>query len=71
MVGLFINTLPLRLQISPEEQLIPWLEQIQQLMLELQQYSYTPLFEIQVRSEVPGGIPLLESILVFDELSDR
>ncbi|WP_181243733.1 non-ribosomal peptide synthetase, partial [Chamaesiphon polymorphus] len=66
MVGLFINTLPLRLQISPDRQLIPWLEQIQQLMLELQHYSYTPLVEIQSLSEVVGGIPLFESIVVFE-----
>jgi non-ribosomal peptide synthetase component F len=66
MVGLFINTLPLRLQISSDQQLISWLEQIQQLMLELQQYSYTPLVEIQSLSDVPGGILLFESIVVFE-----
>ncbi|NER25602.1 MAG: AMP-binding protein [Symploca sp. SIO1C2] len=66
MVGLLINTLPLRLQISPQQQLIPWLKQIQQLILELQQYSYTPLVEIQARSELPGGIPLFESIVGFE-----
>ncbi|MCV3211983.1 amino acid adenylation domain-containing protein [Plectonema radiosum NIES-515] len=66
MVGLFINTLPLRLLISPQEQLIPWLEQIQQLMLELQHYSYTPLVDIQAMSEISGGMPLFESIVVFE-----
>ena len=66
MVGLFINTLPLRVQISPQQQIIPWLEQIQQLMLELQHYSYTPLVDIQTISEIPGGITLFESIVVFE-----
>ncbi len=66
MVGLFINTLPLRLQIVPQQQLIPWLKQIQELIVELQQYSYTPLVEIQDRSELPGGIPLFESIVGFE-----
>ena len=66
MVGLFINTLPLRLQISPQQQLIPWLEQIQELMVELQQYSYSSLVEIQAVSELGGGIPLFESIVVFE-----
>ncbi|MBD6621231.1 amino acid adenylation domain-containing protein, partial [Komarekiella sp. 'clone 1'] len=66
MVGLFINTLPLRLQISPQQQLISWLQQIQQLMLELQDYSYTPLVEIQSMSEVTRGTPLFESIVVFE-----
>jgi amino acid adenylation domain-containing protein len=66
MVGLFINTLPLRLQISSDQQLLSWLEQIQQLTLELQQYSYTPLVEIQSLSDIPGGKPLFESIVVFE-----
>ncbi|BAZ33597.1 amino acid adenylation domain-containing protein (plasmid) [Cylindrospermum sp. NIES-4074] len=66
IVGLLINTLPLRLQISPQAQLIPWLQQIQQLMLELLDYSYTPLVDIQALSDVPGGIPLFESILVVE-----
>ena len=66
MVGLLINTLPLRLQVSPQQQLIPWLEEIQDLMAELQQYSYSSLFEIQTSSEVPGGISLFESIVVFE-----
>ncbi|MEM1391731.1 MAG: amino acid adenylation domain-containing protein [Cyanobacteria bacterium P01_H01_bin.150] len=66
MVGLFINTLPLRLQISPQEELIPWLQKIQQLMLELQDYSYTPLVEIQSGSEIPAQTPLFESLVVFE-----
>ncbi|BAZ22952.1 amino acid adenylation domain-containing protein [Kalymmatonema gypsitolerans NIES-4073] len=66
MVGLLINTLPLRLFISPQQQLIAWLEQIQQLMVELQHYSYTPLVEVQANSEVTRGIPLFESIVVFE-----
>ena len=66
MVGLFINTLPLRVQVSPGDKLIDWWQQIQQLMSQLQTYCYTPLVEIQGMSEVPGGIPLFESILVFE-----
>ncbi|MEH2290127.1 non-ribosomal peptide synthetase [Nostoc sp.] len=66
MVGLFTNTLPLRLEISPQQQLIPWLEQIQQLMLELQDYSYTPLVDIQAKSELLGRRLLFESIVVFE-----
>ncbi|MBD2281009.1 non-ribosomal peptide synthetase, partial [Aphanizomenon flos-aquae] len=66
IVGLLINTLPLRLQISPQAQLIAWLQQIQQLMSELQHYSYTPLVEIQALSQVPGGTPLFETIVVVE-----
>jgi amino acid adenylation domain-containing protein len=34
--------------------------------VELQQYSYTPLVEIQALSEFGGGIPLFESIVGFE-----
>jgi|GEM_PF-401820 len=66
MVGLFTNTLPLRVQVSPQTQLIPWLQQLQQTQLELQDYSYSPLVEIQRLSEMPAGVPLFESILAFE-----
>jgi surfactin family lipopeptide synthetase C len=66
MVGLFINTLPLRVQLSPAQRLIHWLEQIQESMVELQQYSYSSLFEIQALSAISGGAPLFESIVVFE-----
>ncbi|NEQ41319.1 MAG: amino acid adenylation domain-containing protein, partial [Okeania sp. SIO3I5] len=66
MVGLFINTLPLMVRISQEENLISWLEGIQESMLKVQDYSYTPLFEVQSRSEIPGGMPLFESIVIFE-----
>jgi amino acid adenylation domain-containing protein/non-ribosomal peptide synthase protein (TIGR01720 family) len=66
MVGLFINTLPLRVQLPYEQQIIPWLQQIQQLVLELQHYSYTSLVDIQAWTDVPRGVPLFESIIVFE-----
>jgi amino acid adenylation domain-containing protein len=66
MVGLFINTLPFRVQVSSDTELIPWLKQLQQQMVDIQQYSYTPLVDIQQVSEVSGGIPLFESIVVFE-----
>src|SRR5436190_21845544 len=66
MVGLFINTLPLRVQIKGEQQLGEWLEQLQRQQVELQQYEYSPLVEVQGWSEVPRGMPMFESILVFE-----
>ncbi|NEP15181.1 MAG: AMP-binding protein, partial [Symploca sp. SIO2C1] len=66
MVGLFLNTLPLRVQIDLQAKLIPWLQQLNQKQLELQEYSYSPLVEIQRLSEIPAGVPLFESILVFE-----
>ncbi|MEM1169666.1 MAG: amino acid adenylation domain-containing protein [Cyanobacteria bacterium P01_H01_bin.35] len=65
IVGLLINTLPLRVQVPTKSELIPWLKQIQESMVELQQYSYTPIVDIQAVSQVSGGIPLFNSIMLF------
>ncbi|NEQ70508.1 MAG: amino acid adenylation domain-containing protein, partial [Symploca sp. SIO2D2] len=66
MVGMFLNTLPLGVQVSPKEQLIPWLQQLNQKQLALQEYSYSSLVEIQRLSEIPARLALFESILVFE-----
>ncbi|MGH8490382.1 MAG: non-ribosomal peptide synthetase, partial [Gammaproteobacteria bacterium] len=66
MVGLFINTLPVRVALPPEAPLLPWLEQLQGQQVEREQYAYTPLVEIQGWSEVPRGVPLFEILVVFE-----
>jgi hypothetical protein len=65
IVGPFINTLPMRVRVAPEERLIPWLRQIQDQQVELHRYEFSPLVEVQRWSEVPRGQPLFENILVF------
>ncbi|HEX6292209.1 MAG TPA: amino acid adenylation domain-containing protein [Herpetosiphonaceae bacterium] len=66
MVGLFINTLPLRVRLSPDEPLLVWLQRLQEQQLALRQYEYTPLVEVQRWSDVPPGQALFESIVVFE-----
>jgi amino acid adenylation domain-containing protein/non-ribosomal peptide synthase protein (TIGR01720 family) len=70
MVGLFINTLPVRVQVESETELLPWLMQLQQQQVEREQYSYSSLSEIQRKSEVPPGSSLFESIVVFENYPD-
>ena len=66
MIGLFINTLPVRVQVEPETPLSDWLSELQRQQLEMRQYEYSPLVQIQGWSDVPPGLPLFESILVFE-----
>ena len=66
MVGIFINTLPLRVKLDAEMLLLPWIEQLQRQLIEIRQYEYSPLVEIQGWSEIPRGLPLFESIVVFE-----
>lgn len=66
IVGLFINTLPIRVRITPEADLIVWLQQLQAQQAEIGQYEYSPLARVQEWSEVQRGTPLFESIFVFE-----
>ncbi|MEM7113999.1 MAG: amino acid adenylation domain-containing protein [Chloroflexota bacterium] len=66
MVGMCINTLPARVQLQQDEQLIPWLQKLQSEQLEARQYQYTPLAQIQQWSEIAPGQALFDSIVVFE-----
>ncbi|MDZ8085086.1 MAG: amino acid adenylation domain-containing protein [Nostoc sp. DedQUE12b] len=66
MMGLFANTLPLRVQVESDALLIPWLKKLQVQEVEMRQYEYSPLLQIQQWSEIPRGLPLFESILSFN-----
>lgn len=66
MVGLFINSLPVRIRISQEAELLTWLEELQERQMDWLQYAHTPLTLVNEWSDVPKGTPLFESLLVFE-----
>ena len=66
IVGLFINTLPLRIQIAEDTQIVPLLQSMQEEQLDLRRFEATPLVDIHHHSEVPGDQTLFDSILVFE-----
>jgi alpha-ketoglutarate-dependent taurine dioxygenase len=66
MVGLFINTLPVRVRVSADSPLLAWLKDLQARQVEMRQYEYSPLTQVQGWSEVPRGRPVFESILVYE-----
>ncbi len=65
MVGLFINSLPVRVEIPEDEASSSWLARLQAGQFEQSQYAWTPLARIQAFSEVPAGEPLFTSLLAF------
>jgi len=65
MLGLFINTLPMRLQVSPQASLWSWLRYLQDQSFTQGDYEYCSEGQIHEWSEVPGSLPLYESLLVF------
>ncbi len=67
MVGLFINTLPLRVRVDPEARLDQLLGAVRAQQVELREFEHTPLPSVQRWSDVPPGQPLFETILVYED----
>jgi non-ribosomal peptide synthetase component F len=68
IIGMLVNTLPVQVKVSPEQSLLEWLKQLQTQLLEMRQYEYSSLVDVQGWSEVPRGVSLFESIVVFENL---
>src|SRR6185503_10224857 len=66
MVGVFINTLPVRVKVTLDMPVADWLWRLQKEQLESRQYEYSPLSRVQGWSEVERGSPLFQSIVVFE-----
>lgn len=66
MVGLFVNTLPVRVDVPAHGAITPWLQALQAQLAESRQYQHTPLMRIREWSDVPQETPLFESIFVFE-----
>ena len=62
-VGLFMNTLPMRVRVDSEADLLGWLSRHQQDQVAMRQFDYSPLIEVQGWSEVPRGQPLFDSVI--------
>ena len=67
MVGLFINTVPVRVRVAGDQSLVTWLQTLQAEQLEVAATTSTVRSaKVQAWSEVPAGTPLFESLLVFE-----
>jgi amino acid adenylation domain-containing protein/non-ribosomal peptide synthase protein (TIGR01720 family) len=66
MVGLFINTLPLRAKIESARPVGEWLRALQDRVMATREFEHTPLVKIQGWTEVPRDRSLFETLLVFE-----
>lgn len=66
VLGLFINTVPLRVKLPSELPVLELCRQLREQQLELRQYEHTPLVDILRVSEVSRGQSLFDSIIVFN-----
>jgi amino acid adenylation domain-containing protein len=66
MVGLLMNSLPVRVNVNLDQDLIPWLQALRAQHVAIRPYEHTPLTEVQGWSELPRGVPLFESLIMFE-----
>ncbi|MFE7467339.1 amino acid adenylation domain-containing protein, partial [Streptomyces sp. NPDC057499] len=64
ILGLFINTQPVRAGIDHDRAIVPWLTALQADHAEARRHEDVPLSDIP--TELPAGAPLFESLLVFE-----
>ncbi|KAF1021514.1 MAG: Linear gramicidin synthase subunit B [Pseudomonas sp.] len=68
-VGLFINSIALRVKLPEDGQACSvrdWLRGLLDSNMQLREYEYLPLVTIQEHSELPKGQPLFDSLFVFE-----
>ncbi|OAI83685.1 non-ribosomal peptide synthetase, partial [Pseudomonas putida] len=68
-VGLFINTIALRVGLPGDgerQSVRQWLNGLLDSNMQLREYEYLPLVNIQELSELPKGLPLFDSLFVFE-----
>ena len=65
-VGLFINTLPMRLDVAPGASFSELTRSSMSEQLAISEREHVPLSSVQRWTEVPPGRPLFESIFVFE-----
>ena len=70
MAGMLLNTLPVKVNVDPQQAIAPWLRELQKLLVAIREYEYTPLVELKAWSEIPPSSSLFESIVVFENLPE-
>ncbi len=66
MMGLFINSIPVRVQLNAETSLRALFAQLQEDNVDRNEYSYLPLADVQKVSDVENGTALFDTLLVFE-----
>ncbi|TMC10998.1 MAG: amino acid adenylation domain-containing protein, partial [Chloroflexi bacterium] len=66
MVGLFINTLPVRARLDPAAALPDWLRELQRRQAEDRRHEHAPLNKVHAWCGLPPGQPLFETLVVFE-----
>jgi natural product biosynthesis luciferase-like monooxygenase protein len=67
MVGLLINTVPVRITIDPSRLLLDWLRDLRARQAALRPFEHTALVDALATSDVPRTAPLFETLVVYND----
>jgi natural product biosynthesis luciferase-like monooxygenase protein len=66
MVGVFINTVPVRVRMEKDRSVRSWLQELRRQWVDHRPYEHAPLTQIQGWTDVPRTDLLFESLVVFE-----
>ena len=66
IAGIFINTLPVRVEVDDAATVAAWLQELQSAQAEARRFDFAALAQLQAWSDMPGGVGLFDSIVVFE-----
>ncbi|WP_329271212.1 non-ribosomal peptide synthetase [Streptomyces pseudovenezuelae] len=66
MVGMLLNTTPVRITLDRDQPVTDWLTRLQDEQVRARRFEHTPLVEIAACSELPPGKQLFQSLFVFE-----
>jgi amino acid adenylation domain-containing protein len=69
LVGLLINTLPLRLETAPDDTCLSFLRKVQNTVAGLLEHEHNSLTQIHDWCDAPRNQPLFETLLVFENFA--
>lgn len=68
MIGLFINTVPLKVSLNAARRTSQLLQQVQEETNARRDYEHCSLTDIQSWSNVPNDVPLFETLFIFENI---
>ncbi|HEX9986362.1 MAG TPA: amino acid adenylation domain-containing protein [Thermoanaerobaculia bacterium] len=66
MVGLFINTIPVRVSFEGKTKIAELIAELQREFQTSQDHGYLPLNDVQACTKMPQGVPFFDSLLIFE-----
>ncbi|HJP80089.1 MAG TPA: amino acid adenylation domain-containing protein, partial [Pseudonocardiaceae bacterium] len=66
MIGVFINTVPTRIDVADQADLLDWLRDLQRQQAQARRFEHVSLAQLSRWAELPAGTNLFDSIVVFE-----